>query len=304
MIILLYGKDSYRKRKKMEEIMQGYREKYPGSVDVKVFYDDARFCDIVDEGKQTSMFEEKRFVVIRDAIKNIKEALVKKAEELQGMESIFLFYEEREIKKDDSLLKELQRVEAFIQEFSVLSKGKAVSFLKEESQKRGVTFRGDALELIVDFTGGDLWRARMEIDKLSSYLEGEITEESVKLFVRSEFQGNIFKAMDALAEGKKDTAALLIYNHLQKGDHPLYILSMMEYQVRNLLVAKGATSYDDLCSKAGMHPFVAKKSISQASNFSKEKLETIHSRLFYSDLKSKTGQGDPVTFIHLILSEF
>ncbi len=309
MIILLYGKDVFRKKEKLEKIIEGYKDKHKSGLNIKFIEEKTHFSSIYDENRQVSMFNEKKLIVVRDLFSSpeMKELISYNVESMESCENIIVFYEEKEIRKNDALLSKLIKSGSMVQEFNTLPRSGVLLFIRNEAKKINVEINEEALQLLVDFVGSDLWRAKGEIEKLSSYGK-KITKKEVLLLVRPEVETNIFKTVDALAEGKKEIAASLIYEHLQKGDHPLYLLSMIEYQFRNLIMARDMIDNQIpqhlFAEKGGMHPFVARKSSFQARAFSREKLEKSYALLFKIDLKVKTGQLDPVIAIHIFLSEF
>jgi len=79
-----------------------------------------------------------------------------------------------------------------------------------------------------------------EIDKLINYAQGkEIKEKQVEEIGFPVIDFNIFSTIDAIAQKEKKRAASLIRRHLENGDSPSYILSMISYQLRNLISVKG-----------------------------------------------------------------
>jgi len=106
---------------------------------------------------------------------------------------------------------------------------------------------------------------------------------------------------------QKDTrkSLLFLYDHLEKGDNPLYLLSMIVYQFRNLIIVKDLLerkySYSEAKNKSNLHPFVFKKTHSQVNKFSIKELKEIYENLSLIDLKTKTGQIDPVNALHIFL---
>ena len=102
--------------------------------------------------------------------------------------------------------------------------------------------------------------------------------EDVDLLVKSKIDTDIFKTVDALARGDKKTALKMLHDHLESGEDPFYLLSMYFYQFRNL--GKSESRWPkkiclsaEIASRLKMHPFVARKSLDQARNFSWEKLK-------------------------------
>ncbi len=306
MIILLYGKDTYRKKEKLDKIIEQYKKKFPSGLNIKFVSDNKSFSDVTD--KQISMFGEKKLVVINDSFNKslLKESISKNIDSLKKSDDIIVLFEES-ITKSDSLLKKVIKSDCLVQEFNLLPRSGVLTFLKKEVKNKQGEISDEAMQTLIDYTGNDLWRLKNEIDKLFSY-SSKITEDDVKKLVKPEIETNIFKTIDALAERDKKKATGLIYEHIVNGDHALYIISMIVYQFRNLLIVRSmideGVPSEKFSQLSGIHPFVARKTGFQASKFSGERLKQIYNRLFEIDTKVKTGQLDPVMAIHLIIFEF
>ena len=100
---------------------------------------------------------------------------------------------------------------------------------------------------------------------------------------------------------------MLLKAHLEKGDNPLYLFSMINYQFRNLLVVKDLIErnrpYYTISKTSNLHPFVVRKSYEQAGKFSFPELKKIYRKIFQVDLAIKTGKINPETGLDLLLSE-
>jgi len=139
----------------------------------------------------------------------------------------------------------------------------------------------------------------------------EIGEEDVELLVRPKIETDIFKTIDAISSRNKKQALLLIHKHLEKGDSPLYLLSMINFQFRNLLLVKSCESKAELyvndtrilSEKLKLHPYVIRKSIQQARRFTIDELKKIYQKIFQADLNIKTGKIDPQTALDLLITE-
>jgi DNA polymerase-3 subunit delta len=149
-----------------------------------------------------------------------------------------------------------------------------------------------------------------EIEKLASYKNNKtIGPVDVDLLVKPRIEPEIFKTIDAIAfnshwAGKKQ-ALKLLHDHLEKGDHPLYLLSMISFQFRNLLVIKDLMEknvpYYSIPKMTKMHPFVVKKTYEQARKFSFQELKKIYQKIFQVDLSIKTGKIDPTTALDFLI---
>jgi DNA polymerase-3 subunit delta len=151
-----------------------------------------------------------------------------------------------------------------------------------------------------------------EIKKLVAYTENKKIEvKDIELLVRPKIETDIFKTIDALASKNKKPALELIHKHLEKGDSPLYLLTMINFQFRNLLTVKsyelGSEFYANymriLTKELGMHPYVVRKTLWQARKFSLEELKKIYQKIFEADLAIKTGRIEPVTALDMLIAE-
>jgi len=84
MIIFLYGQDSYRSRKKLNEIIDHYKKIHQSGLNLKYFNGkELNFEDFRDEIQQTSMFDEKKLAILEDTFSNkqFKEKFLKYSKE-------------------------------------------------------------------------------------------------------------------------------------------------------------------------------------------------------------------------------
>ncbi len=309
MIILLYGKDTYRSKRKLKEIIDRYKEAHKRGLNINFLdLEEESFEGFKDSVRQTSMFKEKKLQVVFNAFSNksFKEKFLEKKEDFINSEDIIILFEEGDIRKNDKLLK-LLKEKAKVQEFSLLSGSKLLSWIKKRFKEKGFDINNNIAEKLTSFVGNDLWRMENEISKLASYKKGkEIKEEDIDLLVKPEIETDIFKTIDAIAQKDKKKALSFMHEHLEKGDTPLYLLSMIGYQIRNILSVKEMTEkslpYNIALKKTGLHPFVFKKSYSQSSSFSLVELKKIYQKIFEVDLSIKVGKIEAETALDLIVA--
>ncbi len=98
----------------------------------------------------------------------------------------------------------------------------------------------------------------------------------------------------------------MIHKHLEKGDSALYLLSMINFQFRNLLIIKDLIEnnkpYNVILREAKLHPYVIKKSYLQTNKFTFQKLKKIYQKIFEADIQIKTGQLIPETALDLLVA--
>ena len=324
MIIFLFGADTYRSQQKLREIIEHYKKIHKSGLNLKYFnlkekeasteFSRTSFEDFKNVIQQNSMFDEKKLIVLKEALpnENFKENFLKDTKKIVGLQDIILFYETEEPRKNNALFKFLRK-KARCQEFKPLERQRLRSWTKKEFENYQTDIDQTALEKLVNFIGNDLWQLSNEIKKLVSFKNGqEIKEQDIKLLVRPRIETHIFKTIDAIAlknnlrAGKKQ-ALELVHKHLQNGDNPLYLLSMINFQFRNLLIIKDLIEknqpYYSISKRSKLHPFVVQKSCQQATQFSFQQLKKIYQKIFQADLNIKTGRIEPQTAIDLLITE-
>lgn len=306
MIIFLYGQDTYRMREKLKEIIERHKKIHKSGLNLKYFDD---FTNFKDEIRQTPMFKEKKLAVITDIFANsdFKEKFLENKKEFLNSEDIILIYEEKDFNKNNSLFKFLKK-NAKSQEFKHLGGQNLKTWIKKEFDKYKTKIDSGVLEKLIEYIGNDLWQMSNEIKKLASFRNNKIVGvEDIELLVRSKIETDIFKTIDAIADKNKKQALNLLHKHLEKGDSPLYLLSMINYQFRNLLIVKDFIEkhkpYNVILKKSGLHPFVVKKTYYQSQKFSFQELKKIYQKIFKVDLDIKTGRIQPEIALDLLIAE-
>ncbi|MDI6603300.1 MAG: DNA polymerase III subunit delta [Patescibacteria group bacterium] len=309
MIIFLYGKDTYRSRRKLNEIVEHYKKIHKSGLNLRYFdAGNLNFQDFKSEVETISMFREKKLVVLKDVFSNkdFQEEFLKQGEKFVNSDNIILIYEKKEIDKNNSFLKFLKKNSKF-QEFKPLEGQKLKNWVKKEFEKYQVEADPEALDNLINFVGSSLWQMESEIKKLVNYKnDRKIKKEDIELLVRPKIETDIFKTIDAISEKKKSRALFLLHQHLEKGDTPLYLLAMINFQFRNLLKIKDLieknTPYYKIINESNLHPFVVKKNYQLAQKFSLWQLKQIYQKIFETDLKIKTGKLNPELALDLLIT--
>lgn len=316
MFIFLYGADAYRSRRKLNEIIEHYKKIRRNGLNLKCFEaKNLNFQDFIDEIQQVSIFKEKKLIILFNVFSSAefkKDFLAKEKEDksltkIASSNDIVLFYEEEEVSQKDPLFVFLDK-HAKCQEFKLLDSQKLKKWIEKEFFMHKSEIEQKAIQMLIDFVGNDLWRLSNEIKKLASYKKGKkIAAEDVELLVRPKIEADIFKTIEAIAVKNKKQALGLLNKHLEKGDSPLYLLSMINFQFRNLLIIKDLIErgrpYYALVKEARLHPYVVKKSYSQAQKFTFSELKKIFQKIFQADLRIKTGRIDASSALDLFIAE-
>ena len=310
MIYFLFGEDSYRSKRKLEEIVLSYKEKNKSGLNL--IYIDAKeknFKDFYSSLSINSMFAEKKLVVFKNVFENkdFQESILENIKKLEELKDILIIYEDNPPDQRTKLFKALQK-NAKCQEFSFLQPAMLRKWIGQEFKNNKVEIGSDALDLLANSVGGDLWQMANEINKLSNYRAGSVvTKEDVKQMVKPNIENEIFVTIEAIASKNKKMALSLMHKHFNDGDNALYLLSMIAYQFKNILIIKefqdNNEPYGQIAKKSGLHPFVVQKTYNLCGQFSLSQLKKIYRKIFQIDSDIKTGKIEAELALDLLLSE-
>jgi len=308
MIILLYGQDSYRLREKLNEIISRYQTAAKGFSLRQLEAEELSLIELENELKKRSMFKEKKLVIIKNLFSSgLAKRLGDLTEAMLKSDDIFLFWEPGDISAKEPLFALLKK-QAKTEEFAPLGEIGLRNWIKKEFSRYGVKISETAIIKLIAFVGNDLWRCANEIKKLVSHQQGGTVEaKEVELLVKPLIETKIFATIDAIAVKDKRRAFRLIAEHLEAGESPLYLLAMINFQFRNLLVIKDLLEkrqpYYSLAKLTGLHPFVIKKSSLQAEKFSLDELKKIYQKIFQVDNDIKRGRIEPQAALDFLVAE-
>jgi DNA polymerase-3 subunit delta len=187
-------------------------------------------------------------------------------------------------------------------EFLPLSQPKLVSWIGATVKAQGGEIDRPAAGRLLELAGEDQWRLSNEIAKLIQ-LSPKVTVENINAMVESTQIESIFNLVEVMTSGKTQTA-MKIYQELRAdGQSEMYILSMVIWQLRNLLVAKsaGKITPPQLAKAAGMSPYVAGKMLAKRHLYTEQQLKQAFSEAVETDYKIKSGVADGDTLVEQLI---
>ncbi len=308
MIYFYYGDNLYLLEEKLRIFKERYLENFSSGLNfISADFEEGEVEKFVEATETYSMFEEKKLVFVRSPF-SLKKDLWEKVEKIikdkslkNSEEVIIVFYEKKalsDIKKKSKKKYEFLIKNSTSEEFRSLKGASLTKWLNKRSKKIGATIRPDAKKLLIQKVGNNSLRLAKELDKLSSFKEGEdISVDDVEFLVSPEVKSDIFRTVDALAQKNLVKALESLEKHQEAGDDPMAILGMFIYELRVLILLKeveeGRATKEDLKKQFSIHPFVLSKNSSLAKSFSKKELKRIYQSLTRVDLAIKTGKKEP-----------
>lgn len=328
MIIFLHGPDTFRSRRKLKEVKEKFiKEIDKSALNIEVLNGEKLEPHDFENAIFTPPFlAKKRLVIIEDLIsKNKGQKLQKEILEILDKgkleDTVVVFWEGgagSQKKSKSKLSSQRSKLlfarlakEKFAQEFKLLGENEVYHWTEAEIKARQGKIKPDALKLLTDLVGSNLWQMSSEIDKLLAFVKGqEITLEEINSLVKTKLDEDVFKLTDALGQKNKAAALKLISDQLQSGTAPTELLAKITWQFRNLLVVKGFTEangsgYDpsSLSYQLGLHPFVVKKTMAQVRDHSFTELKKNYQALLKIDRQLKTSQLDPEVLFDLLVAK-
>ena len=257
----------------------------------------------------------KRLVIVKNLLlenkdDDFKKDLAKSLAKIPDTSLVF-FIEDGNPDKRGALFKSLNKP-GIAQKFEASTPNTIRHLIEEKIAESGLSITTESLQKLILYVGSDSYRAENEITKLILYskhqnikiIESSLIEEMVK----PESNAGIFDFIDAIGAKNQRKAVSLFEKLLENGENELYILSMIVYQFRNMLIISDyinrQTTSAQIAKSAGIHPFVVQKMMTILRKYQQQKLVQYYLKLGETDFAIKSGQIDSKLSILLLISEF
>ncbi|MBI2122456.1 MAG: hypothetical protein HYT98_05070 [Candidatus Sungbacteria bacterium] len=302
MIIVLYGPDTYRSRKKLNEIIAEYRGKTGNDFNLhRLDAKDDKMENIKLVCESGSLFESKKLVVIEYAVsaaesfQHVKSAV----EAVKHASDMILILWDGALDNDArGRLKEIQATDAKSQEFRTLASREFRKWMEEEARMRGVTLIQEDFLRFAQY-GADLWRIANELDKMALRNgRGTLADQP-----SSAGPLTIFDLGDYFFTSRTKAVAAL-FNLYDRGEDEFNTFSYLSNQARNVLLVKACEEQRKSPPKSiAPHPYVVEKASGIARTISIPGLQNGLRRFFEEDFKIKIGLSRPKeSLVHMLFS--
>jgi DNA polymerase-3 subunit delta len=324
MIIFLYGEDVFRSRAKLLELKAAYLRKHEDAGGLFDYAFDESGEEVVKEFAASlgtgGLFASKKLIVVRNLLSapetlqgRVLEILERNIARMEkDADTVVVFWEEGVPKKTNKLFRLFEKEVAKKQQFELIQGARLEQWTLHRLQTINpqVRIQQKALTRLLAETESDLFRLDRELEKLAAFCEnGVIGDAEIDTFIAASPKEAVFEALEALTQRRKSRALALFARQLKKGENALYLLSMVAWQLRNLLkvaekYTRGVRVAPVIAKELKMHPFVVQKLLRQAGSFPLERLKKSFALLADLDLQSKTGAIDPKLALDLFVVKF
>ncbi|MBI1885060.1 MAG: DNA polymerase III subunit delta, partial [Chloroflexi bacterium] len=131
------------------------------------------------------------------------------------------------------------RPKAQVREFRPIDQKAVPAWVRTRAAEMGLSLSREAIQLLADLVGSNLWTLAGELDKLAAYSDGRpVTEEDVRSLVAAAKEANIFAMVDAIVERRPASAVRLLRQLAAQGVTSAHVFGMIVRQYRLLLLAR------------------------------------------------------------------
>ena len=292
MIYLLYGNERTMILNRIKKIR---KELFSSSEENIVNFDlsSNKIFEVIDEIDQLFIYGDNKLIVVDNADFFLTESKSKKDNDIfnelynsldnisENISVIFIVRSSKVNQKNN--IYKLILKKGKILEFKDIQKTDWPIFANQFFKKRNVSISVEAVEELIKRSNGDLSIFNNEANKLILYKINDIELKDVQELVPQSLEDDVFKIMNALNAGDKDSA-LKVYRDLRvKNVEVITLINLISsslfytLNVKNLLNQKFKT--DDIAkitgSSTGRVYVTAKNSKNMSINFIKDKLEEL-----------------------------
>jgi DNA polymerase-3 subunit delta len=225
----------------------------------------------------------------------------------QMPETTVLVLVDEEVIGNNPLLKKLSPL-AKVKTFPLLKGKELKTWVRQRVKEEGGDITPQAVNLLAELIGGDLWAMNGEIQKLLLYSqERPISEDGVRQLVSHVQEANIFALVDAVAEGRTELAQRILHRLYDEGVAPTYILVMITRQFRLIAQARdlgNGLSRPQIQDRLGLKSsYSLDKTLSQAKLYDFEGVKRAYDKLLETDSAIKTGKYSDKLALELLITE-
>ena len=254
--------------------------------------------EVISLGETMPFFAERRIILMENTgfFKNQCPELTEYLNSLPDY--LYLLFVEEEVDKRSKMFKMVKQIGRVV-DFSVQDEKTLMRWVLGILKREGKQITQRDMERFLSKTGTDMSNIEKELEKLLCYTmdRSVITGEDIDAVCTTQINNRIFAMVQAVAEQNQKKALDLYYDLLALKEPPMRILFLIARQFNQMYQIKDLREqgYDSgaIAKKAGLAPFIAKKSLAQASKFEKDTLRQAVEDCVETEAAVKSGRlGD------------
>ena len=186
------------------------------------------------------------------------------------------------------------RKAAQVHEAGSLNQRERQSWVQNEFRRRGVRPTPDVVGALLESVGSDLRELASAIEQLIDDTSGDLTVSDVRAYYTGVAEVSGFDIADQAVTGRVDRALASTRRALQLGISPVAITAALANKIGDIAkLYQTRGNPDKIAREIGMHPFVAKKTMQIARNWSGDAVSRAAIIVARLDAEVKGQGGDP-----------
>lgn len=298
MIVLLTGENAYRIKQSLDIFVSETQEKLGNDAISRVDGSTLSPDDLPQLLTGTSLFAPEQLVILRDPSKS-KAVWDRIGELVESVDdSTTLVIVDAKPDKRTKTYKALQ-AHGTVRVHGELAESELVDWLLSYARQSGINLEPAVASYLVGYSGAEQWRLQHDIDKLIAYGK-PITREVIKDIIEPELRASAFDVLDAALAGNRQAAESQL-GVLAASEDPYRFFGLLASQVYAIAVCSAAQGRgsDQVAKDAGIHPFVAKKTMALVRRYETHEVKRLIEQVADCDVRMKTTGTDPWTLMRL-----
>lgn len=306
---LLYGEEAYLRSQYRDRLKNALADPQD-TMNVSCFEGKGiRPEEIIDLAETLPFFASRRVILIENS-EFFKTKCDKLADYLPTMpDTACLIFVETAVDKRGRLYKAVKD-KGRVVEFQTQDENTLTKWILGILKREGKQISRSALSLFLERTGTDMEHISRELEKLLAYTHGRdaITPQDVEEICTVLTTNRIFDMIRAIAEKNQKEALKLYYDLLTLKESPRGILALLARQFQQLLLVKSlmVKGYDQasMASKTGLAPFIVRRLMGQARNFTTEQLTSALTDCAKAVEDVTSGRMNDVLSVELLIVKY
>lgn len=291
-IFLFTGENEYELSQQRQRWVSSFIEKHGEENYSLLTSKNASLTHVLNEVCIAPFIADNRLVLVEGIPSLTKEEIIQISTQMHE-QSILVFVEAKPDKRL-SATKELLKI-AEVKEFNPLTGRSLEQWAESMIQQSNGSIQQDALQLLVQMSGGNQQFLSQEIEKVLLYAQGSsITKDHIDTICMTTGEQQVWHLMDLLGSGKVNEAIEYAHSLIDRGEDAYGLWARMLWMVSNLVkvaaaVQEGETSIATLAKKTGV-PFPSVKGLLPiAKKIDPERLSRILLSTIDTDVQLKSG---------------
>ncbi|HMS23340.1 MAG TPA: DNA polymerase III subunit delta [Candidatus Saccharibacteria bacterium] len=291
MITSITGNNAYAINARLAEIKDNFVKDHGALNLERLDGGDATYEQIIDSVTNTSLFSEKKLVIVENIEQNkeLTDDIDNFLSRIAGTDVVFVL---RSPDKRSKLYKVINKQTELL-EFNLDNNIGLDRWVIDEVKKRGGAIDMASAKLLIEKTGIDQAKLSNEVDKLLAYHQN-ITKDNIQLLTISSPQSTIFQLLETAFSGNYPKTLTIYEEQRAQKVEPIAILGMIIWQLHIFATIKFSNnlSSSDIAKQAKINPYVVDKSRSALSKISRPYLKKLINQVARLDVSLKSDSID------------